>query len=53
MKISHLKKLNEVADRFGVKPLKESMSPTEYLSYALDLMCLELGIMNREDFKND
>ena len=45
----HRERLNKVATKHGLPPLSGTMTPTEYLSYALDLMVVELGLMDPKE----
>ena len=47
--MNHRERLNGVAIANGLPPLSGRLNPGDYCGYALDLVCIELGLLKPED----
>lgn len=47
--MGHETRLNEIAAQHGLRPLLGSYSPGTYLSYAMDLALVGLGLLKPEE----
>jgi len=51
--MNHRDRLCEVAEKNGLPPLSGAQTPLDYISYALDLICVETGILDPRKVKKD
>ena len=49
--MNHRDRLNEVAEKHNLPPLSGRLPPGDYCGYALDLVCIELGLLRADDLR--